>query len=188
MAQNPEVEVKIALPSAAAGRKRIRGAGFTVHVPRVFEVNILWDTADLKMRAQGKIVRLRDAGGIATLTFKGRSIDTRHKIREEIETRVEKAAPVERVFQEIGLRPVFRYEKYRTEYASANGRGVVTLDETPIGVFLEIEGSPRWIDRTARQLGFGPADYITASYGALYQQYCAAQGVEPSNMTFARGR
>jgi adenylate cyclase class 2 len=180
-----EVEVKIAVPSAASARKRIREAGFQIHVPRVFEVNILWDTEDQKLRAQGKLVRLRDAGGHATLTFKGKSADIRHKVREEIETRVEKPSAVERVFAEIGLKPAFRYEKYRTEYSQGKDRGVVTLDETPIGVFLEIEGTARWIDRTARQLGFSPADYITASYGGLYVQYCGALGIQPSNMVFA---
>jgi adenylate cyclase class 2 len=178
-----EVEVKISVPSAAAGRKRIRAVGFEVHVPRVFEVNILWDTVDQKLRAQGKLVRLREAGKQATLTFKGKSADTRHKVREEIETRVEKPGAVQRVFEEIGLKPVFRYEKYRTEYTNGNG-GVVTLDETPIGAFLEIEGNARWIDSTAKQLGFSRDDYIIASYGGLYLQYCVAHGIQPSNMVF----
>lgn len=184
----PEIEVKISVRSAAAARKRIRDAGFRVHVPRVFEINILWDTADLRLRAQGKLVRLRDAGGRSILTFKGKSIDTRHKVREEIETRVENAGAIERVFREINLQPVFRYEKYRTEYSGDSGHGVVTLDETPIGTFLEIEGPARWIDRTAKKLGFSPADYIIASYGVLYLQYCSAHGMQPSNMVFSGKR
>ncbi len=183
----PEIEVKISVPSLAAARRRIRDAGFRVHVPRVFEVNVLWDTADLRLRSQGKVVRLRQAGGLFTVTFKGKSMDTRHKVRDEIETRVEQSGPVERIFQEIGLKPVFRYEKYRTEYTAGTSRGVVTLDQTPIGDFLEIEGPARWIDRTAKQLGFSPADYITASYGGLYLQYCSAHGIRPSNMVF-RGK
>ena len=180
----PEIEVKISVISVASARKRIRDAGFHVHVPRVFEVNILWDTADLRLRTQGKLVRLRHAGSHSTLTFKGRSADTRHKVREEVETRVENLHALERVFQEIEMKPVFRYEKYRTEFSVDQAPGVVTLDETPIGVFLEIEGPARWIDRTAKQLGFSPDDYITASYGALYLQYCSEHGVQPSDMVF----
>jgi hypothetical protein len=34
------------------------------------------------------------------------------------------------------------------------------LDETPAGVFLELEGPSRWIDRTARRLGFAESDYL----------------------------
>ena len=42
----------------------------------------------------------------------------------------------------------FKYEKYRTEFADAAG-GTVTFDETPIGNFLELEGSGAWIDEMA---------------------------------------
>jgi adenylate cyclase class 2 len=59
------------------------------------------------------------------------------------------------------------------------------VDETPIGVYLELEGSPAWIDRTAFQLGFADKDYITASYARLYVEWCEARGVAPTNMLFA---
>jgi hypothetical protein len=45
---------------------------------------------------------------------------------------------------------------------------VAELDETPIGTFLELEGSRAAIDRAARGLGFGPADYIVETYVALF--------------------
>ena len=184
----PEVEVKIAVPSPALARKLILAAGFRIHVPRVFEVNVLYDFAGLRLRTGGKILRLREAGKTATLTFKGKSIDSRHKVREEVETTIGTPDAMRRVLTELDLAPVFRYEKYRTEYAREKSSGVITLDETPIGTFLEIEGSPRWIDRTARQLGFGHDDYITASYGVLYLEYCRELGVKPSNMVFRRKR
>ncbi len=183
-----EIEVKIAVSTPAPARRLIRDAGFRVHVPRVFEVNVLYDYADLRLRTAGKLLRLRQAGKLSTLTFKGRSHDTRHKVRQEIETRLQNPSAMERVFHELDLQPVFRYEKYRTEFTSDKGRGVITFDETPIGNFLEIEGSARWIDRTAKQLGFGPDDYITQSYGLLYLQYCRELGVKPSNMVFGHKR
>jgi adenylate cyclase class 2 len=62
------------------------------------------------------------------------------------------------------------------------------LDQTPIGDFLELEGSPAWIDRTACALGYSPDDYITASYGALYLARCQARGVEPGHMVFGLAR
>jgi adenylate cyclase class 2 len=60
------------------------------------------------------------------------------------------------------------------------------LDETPIGAFLELEGGPRWIDRTARALGFPRDGYITDSYGKLYLEHCQSKGVEATNMVFSR--
>jgi len=60
----------------------------------------------------------------------------------------------------------------------------VLLDETPIGNFLELEGSPRWIDRTARRLGFSPKDYINRSYGYLYLAWCRERRIRPKDMVF----
>ena len=59
------------------------------------------------------------------------------------------------------------------------------MDETPIGVYLEFEGSTAWIARAAYQLGFVEKDYITSCYARLYIEWCEARGVEPSNMLFA---
>ena len=85
----------------------------------------------------------------------------------------------------LGYVPAFRYEKYRAIYRSAvDPDGIVTIDETPIGTFLELEGEPEWIDRTAVLLGFTPRDYITASYAALYMQYRAAHPGVPKDMRF----
>ena len=94
-------------------------------------------------------------------------------------------ARVETIFTHMGYRPVFRYEKFRTEYTKRAGNGgKVLLDETPIGNFLEIEGSPRWIDRSARLLGFSSEDYITRSYGYLYLAYCREKRIPPKDMLF----
>ena len=53
-----------------------------------------------------------------------------------------------------------------------------------MGVYVELEGTGPWIDRTARRLKFKEADYITLSYGALYADFCKRHGVEPANMVF----
>ena len=45
---------------------------------------------------------------------------------------------------------------------------MVAIDDTPIGTFVEIEGDEAAIHALAARLGFAPADYITASYRALF--------------------
>ena len=98
-------------------------------------------------------------------TIRGR----RYKVREEREVRVADAALLARILEALGLRPSFRYEKYRSTYRLPSLAGVtLDLDETPIGDFLELEGSRAAIDRSAAILGYGPADYITKSYGRLF--------------------
>jgi adenylate cyclase class 2 len=88
------------------------------------------------------------------------------------------------IFSRLSFQPVFRYEKYRTEYHQPEGDGLAVLDETPVGVFLELEGPADWIDKAAAELGFAPGDYVTASYGAIYLEYCAKNGIEPKDMVF----
>ena len=108
----------------------------------------------------------------------------RHKSREELELTLSDAATMAVIFERLGFRPVFRYEKYRTEYRQGRSAGMATLDETPVGLYLELEGSPRWIDRTAREMGFVEQDYITSSYARLYLDWCRKNGKKPSNMVF----
>ena len=61
-----------------------------------------------------------------------------------------------------------------------------TRSETPIGVFLELEGAGRWIDRTAKTLGFSRRDYITAGYAALHAQWCREYGIASRDMKFEK--
>ena len=106
------------------------------------------------------------------------------KSREEIEVGVDNAEALEAILRRLGYTAGFRYEKYRTEFMETGETGIVMLDETPIGVFLEIEGNPRWIDRTAARLGYSEPDYIASSYYELYREYCEQQSIEPGDLVF----
>ena len=77
---------------------------------------------------------------------------------------------------------MFIYEKYRSEWS--DGKGHVVLDHTPIGDVAEIEGQPRWIDRTAQALGVAPSDYITKSYAELFFEWKRKYNRKAKNMTF----
>jgi len=179
-----ETEIKLAVRDAKAARQVLRAAGFRVFKRRVFEANTVFDTPGRKLRKSGALLRVREAGGVVTLTYKGKAQVSRHKHREELELTVSKAKPLTAILERLGFLPVFRYEKYRTELQRTGRRGVATVDETPVGVYVELEGTPPWIDRTAHQLGFAEEDYITASYGRLYLDWCARNAAQPGNMVF----
>jgi adenylate cyclase class 2 len=70
----------------------------------------------------------------------------------------------------LGLRVGFRYEKYRTTFHGGGQTKAlhVSLDETPVGTFLELEGEPDAIDGAARALGFAPRDYLRTTYFEIY--------------------
>jgi adenylate cyclase, class 2 len=185
---NLETEIKLRIDSVAGARRLLKRLGFSVVKPRVLEINTLFDTAAGALRSGRKLLRLREAGRRHTLAFKGPPRSSRYKSREEFESELSDPASMWRILEGLGYAPVFRYEKYRTEYAAPDRAGAVMLDETPIGAFLELEGGPRWIDRTARALGYSSAGYIIASYGKLYLEHCQSTGIEPTNMVFGLDR
>lgn len=183
-ASDLEVEVKLRIGGADAVTRRLDSLGYHVLRPRQFESNDIYDTVDGAFRRAGELVRIRRYGGENILTFKGAAIPGPHKSRPEFESRFENPAAIEPVFARAGLQRRFRYEKYRTEFARGSDPGIVTVDETPIGNFIELEGNPDWIDQTAAELGFERGAYVLESYGALYLSYCNQRGIPATNMTF----
>jgi adenylate cyclase class 2 len=180
-----ETEIKLAVPDARSARRLLRGAGFEVTRPRVFEANTVFDTKASALRKSGRLLRVRTAGRKVTLTYKGPATGGRHKSREELEIVASDGKTCATIAERLGFQPTFRYEKYRTEFHQPRRSGTVVLDETPIGVYLELEGTSPWIDRTARLLGFVHTDYITASYGRLYLEWCKRNKRVPADMVFA---
>lgn len=125
------------------------------------------DTEDGALVGRGCALRVRDDGdATAVLTFKGPVAPGPLKVREEIETPAASPDRLLRILARLGYTPVFRYEKYREEFAVPGA--VVAVDETPIGTFVEIEGEADAIHDCARRLGKSPDDYVTASYRSLF--------------------
>jgi adenylate cyclase, class 2 len=197
-----EVEIKLRITDLAALLKQIRRMGVVPH-GRVLEENILYDTPEGDFRSRGRLLRLRietpatsgpTSGAVrsgrghrsrAILTSKApvpASPWRRYKEKLETETVVADLGVLSRAVKSLGLREGFRYEKYRTSFRLDGAH--LDLDETPVGNFLEIEGSPRSIDRIARRLGFSPRDYMRATYWDLYALDCRHRGRKIGNMLF----
>ncbi len=182
-----EREIKLPLPNDLETiRRQLRKLQFRVSKTRIFEANVLFDTADARLRTQGELLRVRTENGTTLLSYKGVAKPGKHKNREELETHLDDSKAFTQILGRLGFQPEFRYEKFRTEYTHAAQSGTVMLDETPIGNYLEIEGGARWIDQTAKALGFSQSDYVTKSYGGLYLEYCQERGIPPANMVFGR--
>jgi adenylate cyclase class 2 len=181
-----ETEIKFRVDDLAGLNARLDAAGFQVQTPRSFESNVLYDTLDRRLRAKTEILRIREYAGHTVLTHKrlpdvGPGEDT-HKHRIETETEVADGNALVQVFLSLGLRPAFRYEKWRTEWRDGEGHCVV--DETPIGRFAELEGPAEWIDRVAAKLEVDPSQYITLSYGRLFDLWRTEHNSTAEDLTF----
>jgi len=180
-----ETEIKLRIADIAALRRRLEELGYSIKIPRTLESDQLYDRADQALRQSDQILRLRTRGTRSTLTYKGPAQRAPHKSREELEVDMSDQEASERILNALGYKPTFRYQKFRTTYAAEGQPGLITLDETPIGEFLELEGEADWIDTTAVSLGFGPSDYITGSYASLYREYRVRNpGTIPDAMVF----
>ena len=182
MAVETEVKIRFA-GDAEQARRLIESRGYAVTAPRILESDQLFDRPDSQLKNSDQLLRLRRSGPRATVTYKGPGTRERYKSREEIEFDVSDPDAFELVLHRLGYTPGFRYEKYRTKFAA--GLGVLTIDETPIGVFLELEGPTDWIDQTAHRLGLSPAEYCTSSYASLYREYLRSNEGAPEDMVFA---
>ena len=186
-----ETEIKFCVDGLAALAERLQSAGFRLETPRSFESNVLYDTPDRQMRARTEILRIRSYAGRWTLTLKRLprsgpapdSDDARHKHRIETETGIADGEALAEIFLSLGLVAAFRYEKWRTEWTDGEGHCVV--DETPIGDYAELEGPSAWIDRAAARLGVDPAQYVTLSYGRLFEVWRDQHSSSANDLTFA---
>ena len=183
MASPKEVEIKFALDDLRALERQLRALRFRRETPRTRETNTLFDLPGAVLRQRGALLRLRKYGDAWTLTHKAPGRAGRHKSRVETETEVENGERMQGILAALGFAPSFRYEKFRSEWS--DGTGHVVLDETPIGNYGEIEGPPRWIDRTARALGITPSQYITDSYEQLFAAWKTRTGSRAEAMTFS---
>jgi adenylate cyclase class 2 len=183
-----EIKIRFDRGSPRDARDLIERHGYTLLDPRTLESDQVFDLDSSQLKGADQLLRLRRSGARSTVTYKGPATRERHKSREEIEFDVSDAAAFALVLDRLGYTPRFRYEKYRTKFAAQPPEpGIITIDETPIGVFLELEGTPDWIDLTAARLGFAGSEYCTQSYAALYREYLLSHRDAPPNMVFSTG-
>ena len=187
-----ETEIKLPWNGAAQeARAFIERHDYGISVPRTLESDQLFDLPSAALQQSDQILRLRktrspEGQTRAKVTYKGPATRDGYKSREEIEFDVSDPDTFTLVLHRLGYQPVFRYEKYRTQLRAAGEPGLITIDETPIGVFLEMEGPRDWIDSTAARLGFPAAQFLTVSYAGLYRKYRGQHPEAPADMTFAK--
>lgn len=195
---NREIEIKLPVADTTEMLRRLRRLA-TPFRGRVFEQNTLYDTPDSAFRRAGYLLRIRletpapagrhkrgKARGVLTVKFPTlpaeRARPSRYKERAERELIIRNPRRWPVLLRSLGLRPSFRYEKYRTTFRLPSL--YLDLDETPAEVFLELEGVAAAIDRAAKALGFTPRDYFRGTYWDVYAADCRKRGRAVRNMVF----
>jgi adenylate cyclase class 2 len=177
-----EREIKLRFASPEEARAAVIAAGATPMRARRLQEDCLLDTADEMLRRRDSALRVRMESGKSLVTFKGPVQPAAMKVRDELETVVGDGPLLLSMFERLGFQPWFRYQKYREEFAIDDV--IVAVDETPVGTFIEIEGSDQGIAGMAEALGRGPGDYLLDSYRGLYSEHCHRHGLPVTDMVF----
>jgi adenylate cyclase class 2 len=178
-----ETEVKVKIGDAESFCRRLDAWNPRVLSGRHFEDNHLLDFPDGRLRSSRCLVRLRYASGRAFLTFKGPpKAEGIFKTREELETGLEDGDTACRIFERLGMRLWFRYQKYRREFQI--DEVFVAVDETPVGHYVEFEGSEEGIHALARKMEIDPSQFLKSSYYSIYLEHCRERGENPGHMVF----
>jgi len=177
-----EIEVKFPLKDRDELTSRLKEIGAEKLYGETFEDNIVLDRRG-ELRTKGALLRVRKFGKYSIATYKGpMSIDGGVKSREEVQTGVESFELAIELFDSLGFKPVFRYQKYR-EVWRLKGAEVV-IDRTPIGDYFEIEGSVDLIREIAASVGMNMDQAIRQTYADLYRLARRTRGDLPEHMVF----
>jgi adenylate cyclase class 2 len=178
-----EIEIKFVLSDRAALTQKLTAIGAQQLYPETFEDNIVLDRRG-ELRTRGCLLRVRKFGRYALVTYKGPvAFDGGVKKRDEVQTGIESFELAIQLFDAIGYKPVFRYQKFREVWRIHDVE--VVLDRTPIGEYFEIEGPLDVIRRVAEDLGFSMDLGLRQSYADLYRQYRRTRGDLPEHMIFS---
>src|SRR5579862_9648985 len=153
-----EREIKLSFESPDAARAAVVATGAVPIRSRRLQEDCLLDTADNLLQQQRSVLRVRMESGKSFLTFKGPVQPSTMKVREELETLVADGTLLLHMLERLGFHVWFRYQKYREEFTLQDV--IVALDETPVGTYVEIEGSEGGIVAATQALGRRPSDYV----------------------------
>jgi adenylate cyclase class 2 len=177
-----EIEIKFALKDRPALVRKLHEIGAQRLYAETFEDNIVLDKRG-ELRTKGTLLRVRKFGKYALVTYKGAmAFEGGVKSREEVQTGVESFELAIQLFDSLGYKPVFRYQKFREVWRVRESE--VVLDRTPIGDYFEIEGPLDVIRAVAEELGMNMDSGIRQSYADLYRQARRTRADLPEHMVF----
>ena len=182
MTKNVEREIKLRFASKSAAHEAVKSVGATPLRSKRLQEDALFDWPDERLRQSQCILRIRQENENCILTFKGPPESASIKVREEIESTAGKSSNLVKILERLGLEIWFRYEKYREEFTCKEV--IVAIDETPVGIFIELEGEESEIHQIATSLGWRQEDYILDSYRDIFLKESNTKGFGTSDMVF----
>ena len=178
-----EIEVKYLVKNLEQIKHKTLALGGQLIQPRVREINWRYDTPTQNLRQKQEVLRLRQDTA-ARLTFKGSGFVQEGVLtRTEIEFEVSDFAAADRLLEHLGYQVFFIYEKFRQNYRLEGL--TLSLDELPIGNFVELEGrTPQLVRQVSDLLGLDWQARVNTSYTDLFYSLKARNGYTFRDLSF----
>lgn len=175
-----ETEIKIKIDSIDKIKTKVLEIRAELFKKRALQVDEYFDKKNA-LEKSDQVLRLRDN---SILTYKGPKQKKQNmRVREEIEIMVDNGIYLKEILEKLGYMKTTTKEKYREAYIFQLTQ--ICIDETPMGNFIEIEGSKQGVLDIAKKLGFSEKEFITKSYPRLWQEY-AVKNKKKGEMVFEK--
>ena len=181
---NQETEAKFYVRNLERIRSSIQNLKARLIQSRVLETITRFDLPGAKLRAEGRVLRLRRDTAVR-LTYKSAGTNEQGVLsREEIEFVVGDFEKAKQFLEALGFQKLVYYEKYRTTYQFEET--LIMLDELPYGNFVEIEGEKiESIRAVANQLNLRWETAIGTSYQDLFERARQNMNLSFEDLSFA---
>ena len=174
-----ETEVKIKIDAVEPVKQRLLEIKAELYKKRALEQDVFFDNKR-KLEKSDQLLRLRDN---ILLTYKGPKTLKQMKVRQEIEVMIDNKNNLVQIFEKLGYIPSGKKEKYRESYVF--GMTKICVDETPMGNFIEIEGTKKSVITAAEKLGFSKKQFIAKTYNALWDEHAGKNKIK-GDMVFQK--
>lgn len=174
-----EIKVKVADPKTLLERLLRDGA---VILNKSKEKTIRLDTPNMDLEKRGVFLRVR-SGSKNTITMKEKiGEDKNIRSRKETEFEIGDVDQMAYILEKLGFTFIRIMEKYRInlQYKGA----VLSIDEMPFGMYLEIEGTEEEVGKIATELGYSENDRILETYWGLFEEYKKENSLTGDNIVF----
>lgn len=173
-----EIEVRFLIKDVASFAESLQRVGAICTHPRYLETNELFDTDEKRLQNNFEVLRLR-RDWTQKITYK-RALT--FNIRDEIEFEISDADQARKMMEALGYKCYLLFEKYRSMYTWQSAQ--ITIDETPLGIFVEIEDlSLEYIEEKADFLKLNWDAQVRKSYYKCFEIVQSIDG-KLSEMTF----
>lgn len=163
-----EIEVKVPVKDFKEVKKLLKNLKAKKKCKETLEKNILFENKYIKIKDKDWVFRLRSFGEKNLLTLKTKAKGKKgFKVREEINLYFDDFEKMKKILEKLGFFEAFYYEKYRESYDLSGLE--ISLDRTPVGNYVELEGEYRKILSFLDKMGVKIEQTLSLSYYQLFR-------------------